>query len=311
MKNKLSFDEFYYNIYQERWNQLKDALLSNTHVQISYINNFADSQKYLNHTDQINDLLPNCILSKPQEEIPRSPNGLLDYYILDPASVICAEMLMVKPGHKVLDVCAAPGGKSLILIQRLLSSENSDSEIILNELSKPRRERLIKVIQQYIPKEVRSNLWVKGQEGALFCFKNQNKFDCILLDAPCSGEKHLLANKKELENWLPKRSEKLAQQQYSLLSGALLALKQGGEMIYSTCSISNLENDLVIEKLKKKKADQFDTANKDDLYKILQNFLTQSQISDWVEFTKYGIQFLPDKCNFGPLYISKLYKKHD
>jgi 16S rRNA C967 or C1407 C5-methylase (RsmB/RsmF family) len=97
---------------------------------------------------------------------------------------------------------------------------------------------------------------------------------------------------KELEEWKPKRSQSLAQRQYALLCAALLAVKPGGTVMYSTCSISHYENDDVIAKLLKKKGDTFKLMN-------LNNF-------KGAEKTEYGLQFLPDNCGFGPMYCCKI-----
>jgi 16S rRNA C967 or C1407 C5-methylase (RsmB/RsmF family) len=247
------------------------------------------------------DWLPQATWCLENSEIARTEEGLLAYYVLDPASVLCAMSLQVKPGQKVLDLCAAPGGKSLILAQGLFANENTESELILNELSSQRRERLTKVVQNYIPKKFRPQVWVKGSDGAILAMKNPNRFDCILLDAPCSGERHLLANSNELEHWKKSRSQNLANKQYALLAGAGLALKPGGRMVYSTCSISPLENDRLIEKFMKKKGEDFKIAP-------LNNIIENPALKNLVEPTEFGVIFLPDHCGFGPLYFCLIEK---
>lgn len=291
-----NFDAFYKEIYSERWPLLKAALLRSER-QVKKWNSLANLEKQ-------EDYLPwlgGCSWHTDKQEISRTRDGLLAYYILDPASVLCAEALVVMPGQRVLDMCAAPGGKSIVLAQSLFVSENNESELILNELSSNRRERLIKVVQNYIPKNYRSQVWVKGNDGALLAMKMPEYFDRILLDSPCSGERHLLENQKELNLWKKSRTQNLAQQQYKLLAGAFLALKLGGKVLYSTCSISPIENDGVIEKFLKKKGDQMRVC-------LLAHIVDKLEIKDFVEFTKYGVIFLPDRCGFGPLYFSLLEK---
>ncbi len=222
-------------------------------------------------------------------EIPRDENGLLRYYVMDPASYWAARALEVQDGDQVLDMCAAPGGKSLILAEALMNA----GELTANEMSEARRERLKKVIQQYIPRQVRDRVWVTGKDGGKFALTHKQKFDRILVDAPCSGERHLFETQKELVDWKPSRSEKLAQRQYALLTAALLACKPGGRIVYSTCTVSDLENDLVIEKLLKKK---------EGLFKVLQTELPMPG----AEKTAYGIRMWPDRCEAGPIYYSVL-----
>jgi 16S rRNA C967 or C1407 C5-methylase (RsmB/RsmF family) len=208
---------------------------------------------------------------------------------MDPASYWAAKALEVWPGDQVLDMCAAPGGKSLILAEALTSS----GELIANEVSEARRERLKKVIQQYVPRDIRDRIWVTGKDGGKFALTHKQKFDRILVDAPCSGERHLFETAKELQEWKVSRSEKLAQRQYALLTAALLAAKPGGRIVYSTCSISDLENDLVIERLLKKKEGQFE---------VLESSLPMTE----AERTRFGIQMWPDRCEAGPIYYSVL-----
>ncbi|MGZ3801323.1 MAG: RsmB/NOP family class I SAM-dependent RNA methyltransferase [Bdellovibrio sp.] len=220
----------------------------------------------------------------------RNDDELLDIYIMDPASVVVAKALEVQSGDRVLDMCAAPGGKSLVLIENLKDA----GEIFCNDLSPERRERLKKVIQQYVPRDVRDRVWVTGKDAVQFGLKEPDSFDRILLDAPCSGERHVMENETALKEWSPRRTEHLASRQYSLLSAALLAAKSGGRIVYSTCSISPTENDEIVRKLLKKK-------------KSAVKLIESSPILGG-EKTEYGVIYLPDQCGFGPLYFSVIEK---
>ncbi|MFN8847639.1 MAG: RsmB/NOP family class I SAM-dependent RNA methyltransferase [Bdellovibrionales bacterium] len=272
------FENYYSEIFKERWDKLRDSLNHSHRICFS-----------------VNE--PNTsVLNFPQpiekSTIPRNEKNLLQYYILDPASVLIARALPLTANSKVLDMCAAPGGKSLVLISRL----SSDSEIILNEVSPGRREALIKVIQNYVPlNERESRIWVRGQDGVQFGLRSPNSFDSILLDAPCSGEAHILENKSEMDVWSKKRTQGLSIKQYSLLSSAWSAVKSGGSILYSTCTLSPLENDEVIRKLIKRKKDEVEIL-KPDL----------ELVPEWTEF---GFQYLPDKCGMGPLYGCLIKKK--
>ena len=90
----------------------------------------------------------------------------------------------------------------------------------------------------------------------------------------------------------PKKSENLAQRQYALLCAALLAVKPGGIVVYSTCSINPKENDQVIARLLKRKGDDFQLLN--------------LPLPEGAEKTQFGVQFMPDVCGFGPMYCCKL-----
>lgn len=288
MKDGKTFDSFYQNIFNERWQTLREALVS-AERQVARWNQFVPFEKCGEFGEAFT-ALPQSYLLKNSSEIPRSGEGLLNYYVMDPASQFAARALDVQSGDSVLDMCAAPGGKTLILAEAL----RSEGELLANEMSEARRERLKKVIQQYIPRDVRDRVWVTGKDGGKFALTHKEKFDRILVDAPCSGERHLLDSPKDLAEWSPSRSEKLAQRQYALLTAALLAVKSGGRIVYSTCALSPLENDGVIAKLLKKK----------EGFRILPVELPVPE----AERTEFGLQFLPDRCGYGPIFYSVIEK---
>lgn len=267
---QVSFDEYYQKIYGERWKALRAALAR--HHLVGF------------EITQAQQKISDMSVHKPGQQPTRLENGLLKEYFLDPGSILVARALPVSLAESVLDMCAAPGGKTLVLLSQL----SSNAEMISNEPSGPRRESLTKVIQNYIARENRDHIWVKGSDGVQYGLKSPDRFDAILVDAPCSGEAHLLENAKELEQWSPRRSEGLAIKQYSLLSSAWSALKVGGHIVYSTCSISPQENDGVIQKLLKKKK---------SAVKIL-----KPELEIEPEWTEHGFQYFPDLFGFGPLY---------
>lgn len=290
------FHEFYQEFWGERWPALW-ASLAQPEVRVARRNQFSAGQMPLN-------------LWRPESPMPikqwglidahsegveavRGPEGLLSYYIMDPASIFVAQALECQPDDVVLDMCAAPGGKSLILIEALASGAG---KIILNELSMPRRERLKKVVQQFVDREVRNRVHLGGKDGGRFALTHPGQFDRILLDAPCSGERHLLQNSKELEQWSPQRSKGLVKRQYGLLTGALEALKPGGSLVYSTCSISKIENEGVIEKFLAKKAGRVEQVGFNGLP-------AEAEV-----LPSGAVYFLPDRCGYGPIFMAKFLK---
>lgn len=295
------FYEFYQNIYKTRWVELHQSLL-NSENQLARWNQWSCekneiqkiAEKHQIENQQWNEFLGGYLLQKQKIVPTRTGVDLLDFYVMDPASVLAARALDVQDGDRVLDMCAAPGGKSLILIESLKQS----GEIICNDLSADRRERLKKVIQNYVPRSVRDRVWIKGADAVQFGLKEPESFDRILLDAPCSGERHVLADQKAMKEWSVKRAQGLQQRQYSLLSAAALALKPEAHMVYSTCSLNPKENDGVVERLLEKRKGKIEVIDIDD--KLLQG----------AEKTNFGIIYLPDRCGFGPLYVSRLFKRY-
>lgn len=287
---KPDFDSFYRQQWQDRWGALREALLA-TEQQVARKNLFSDaSTEALNSFTKLD--LPQCFEVTPElrSSLPRGSENLLGFYILDPASVWIARALQVQSGDIVLDACAAPGGKTLVLIEAL----GEDGQLLANEPSPARRDRLMRVIQQYVSRDVRERVRVTGKDAGLFSKTHPETFDRILVDAPCSGERHLLANPAELAKWSPARTSKLAQTQYALLSGALEALKPGGTLVYSTCSLSKEENDEVVRRFLKKKGDRIQ--------------VSPLEVPAEGEPTEFGVFFLPDRSGFGPLYACRLQK---
>ena len=288
------FYKHFEKVYGDRWPALYEALLKPEqqvarHNQLSPVADISTKKwSALPYKPE----LPGCYwMTQGQFVQPeRNEDDLLDIYIMDPASVMVARALEVQPGDRLLDMCAAPGGKTLILIEGM----GEEGEIFSNDLSPGRRERLKKVIQQYVPRSTRDRVWVTGKDGVQFGLKEPESFDRILLDAPCSGERHVLDNSNAEEEWGPRRTEHLASRQYSLLAAALLAVKPGGRIVYSTCSISPTENDGVVRKLLKKKK---------DAVRVL-----EAPLGVGGERTELGVSYFPDKCGFGPLYFSVIEK---
>lgn len=232
------------------------------------------------------------ILNMPSSFIPTremepciQANGLMDFYRMDPASIIPAMALDVNVGDQVLDMCSAPGGKALILAESL----GTKGELTVNEWSRARKEKLRRVIKQYLPESLLNSIRITGHDASKWGLYEPEKYDRILLDAPCSSERHVLHQEQELKKWKPSRSKQLAQRQYALLCSALMSCKPGGRIVYSTCSLSKLENDETIRRLHKKKGDRFHS-------NIALN-------PPYGEATEFGWQILPDtQEGWGPMY---------
>lgn len=217
----------------------------------------------------------------------RDSNNVCDSYMLDAASVLATEALELAHGDNVLDLCAAPGGKSLAILQQLGLPVG---RLTANEVSFERRRRLWKVITEYIPENLRHCVCVTGRDGMRW--SGSELFDKVLVDAPCSSERHLLQNHEELYKWTEQRTVNCAKRQLALLNAGLKSVHVGGLVVYSTCSISYTENDGVIEKALKKLKIDFEVVHQ-----------------KWLlgEETEHGWIVLPDtQSGWGPLYFSVL-----
>lgn len=277
------FNSYYKEIFGDRWEVLKEALLKES-VPVSY----------------------NLSKIKGEED------GELRTYYLDAASILAAFSLPLKGAEEILDLCAAPGGKTLVISSLM----DEDSKLTSNERSAERKHRLSKVVEEHIPSRIKENITVTCSDGAVWCKTKSNCFDRILLDAPCSSERHVLQDEKYLAQWSPARIKTLSMEQWALLSSAYRMLKDNGILLYSTCALAPKENDEVIERLFKKFDNCVNLSFESEKYQNLKNdeaklqlFTDNVSLPDF-ERTKYGYQILPDKQNgAGPIYFSIIMKK--
>lgn len=224
-------------------------------------------------------------------------------YFLDSASVRAAVSLPLENAGSILDLCAAPGGKTLVLASNMADSAN----LLSNERSPDRKNRLLNTVRECLPEQIQERVTVICKDGAQMCRANESSFDAILLDAPCSSERHVFLDEKYLSEWSPSRIKTLSMAQWALLSSAWRMLRAGGYLLYSTCALSPEENDKNIEKLLKKFDDVEVLEPKVELN--YRNFIS-NELPEY-EKTLFGAQILPDRSNgAGPLYFCLLRKKH-
>jgi 16S rRNA (cytosine1407-C5)-methyltransferase len=250
------FDRHFSTLFGQRWPALKEALLA------------------------------------PGDAVDYS-DGLSSPYHLDSASVSAARLLRLPESGAVLDACAAPGGKSLVLASRM----SPGSTLLCNELSSDRRRRLSDVLDAHLDEDLRRRVRVSGFDAAAAGgrLSERGRFAAILLDAPCSSERHVLGSRKALDAWTPARIRFLAQRQWSLLSSAFLLLAPGGSLVYATCALSPDENDGPVGRLFKKYGDS-----------VVQDQIAEGEVPAF-EATEYGIQYLPDRSSgAGPLFVARL-----
>lgn len=280
------FEAFFNKIYGERWQELRASLFLD---EGKVLRLYHEAKEAADHPT-----LPFCSIRSEDHCLENTgASGLRTYYQLDAGSVIAALALPIEKDDVVLDMCSAPGGKGLILYDAL----EGTGAMVMNEFSATRRGRLKNVIREYIGEA--SNVEVWSRDGGSIGIHNPEMFNKILVDAPCSGESHLLGKPAELEKWTEKRTKRLAKRQYSLLCSALLACKKEGLILYSTCSISPYENDEVIERLLKRKGEDVEVAPVN----------LSPEMDKLTEVTKYGRILLPDQSQMGPLYFCLLRKR--
>ena len=160
------------------------------------------------------------------------------YYLQDPSAMTPAHVLDVQPGQRVLDLCAAPGGKATALGAKLKGS----GVLAANDISASRCRALLKNLEVFgIPNAVITNE-VPARLGERF----PAFFDRILVDAPCSGEGMFRKEEAVARAWYPEKNAECAKIQKDLIVRAADMLRDGGHMLYSTCTFSPAENEEVI-----------------------------------------------------------------
>ncbi|HKG48119.1 MAG TPA: 16S rRNA (cytosine(967)-C(5))-methyltransferase RsmB [Pyrinomonadaceae bacterium] len=164
-----------------------------------------------------------------------------EIYLQDEASQLVAEAMEVKRGERVLDLCAAPGGKTTLMADR---AEDA-AFIIAADRSATRMATVISTMRLHELKNI-APLILDATEKLPFV---PGSFDRVLVDAPCSGTGTLRANPEIRWRLAPTDFANFAQQQQRIVSRAAEVLKPGGRLVYSTCSVELEENEEMIETL--------------------------------------------------------------
>lgn len=163
------------------------------------------------------------------------------YYIQEPSAMTPASFLPVEPGDKVLDLCAAPGGKTTELGAKL----QKKGVLFSNDISISRTKALLHNIElNGIP-----NIVVMSEESSKLAPRLEGYFDKILVDAPCSGEGMFRKDPAMVKAWGPEKVELYSSIQREIIVDAAKMLKPGGLMIYSTCTFAPEENEQSMEYL--------------------------------------------------------------
>lgn len=206
---------------------------------------------------RLNDKVPFEALSvlhdAGMEEVPWCPDGYylkrrpqftLDplmhagcYYVQEASSMFLDEVLaqFVRPDSIVLDMCGAPGGKATLISQFL----NEEGLLITNEVVRQR----VFILSENIQKWGNGNAVVTHNQARDFGDKAENLFDCVLVDAPCSGEGLFRKDEGAVDEWSLRNVQMCAERQRDILRYVWPALKPGGILIYSTCTYNPSEDE--------------------------------------------------------------------
>ncbi|KAF5270680.1 hypothetical protein FQA39_LY01418 [Lamprigera yunnana] len=236
----------------------------------------------------------------------RGTTGVYNYYLMDGGSVLPVLALGIKPGDTILDMCAAPGGKSYVALQTLYPDC-----VICNDSSLSRVNRIFSVLEEYFYDL--NECWIKSNRIKVTHTDGRGiergDYDRILVDVPCTTDR-LSVKENDNNIFKPARIKerlKLPEIQCDLLTNALKLVKKNGVVVYSTCSLSPIQNDGVVHMALKR---IWEETNMEFVIKNLTPALAQIQsvykLAD-PKLMKYGNLVVPFKSqNYGPTYFCKL-----
>ncbi|KKR05623.1 MAG: Ribosomal RNA small subunit methyltransferase B [candidate division WS6 bacterium GW2011_GWF2_39_15] len=212
------------------------------------------------------------------------------FYIQNLSSMIPAAVLDPKSNEVVLDMCAAPGSKT----SQMASMLNNKGEIVANDVDRFRAGKLIEILHMFNVKNVK----VRSEGGEGIGKREEGHYDKILLDAPCSGEGLVyLRGEKPLRFWNIKKVKPMVATQKKLIESAFQALKKGGVLVYSTCTLEPEENEGVVThllaKYKNAEIEEAELFNREEFKQDEKNI--KRGIRDW-----NNVQYFPD--------VSKTYR---
>ena len=217
------------------------------------------------------------------------------YYVQEPSSMFLEQVLLqivdITRPLKILDLCAAPGGKST-LIQSII---NNESLLVSNEVIKNR----VNILQENLTKWGGQNVVVTNNDAKDFS-RLENYFDIIVVDAPCSGSGLFRKDPDAITEWSPQNVDLCAQRQKRILADAYPSLKQNGILIYCTCSYSKEEDEDILDWVQESFAVRSLRVDVKPEWQIVESLSTKHNL--------YGYRFYPDKLKGEGFFISAVEK---
>ena len=215
------------------------------------------------------------------------------YYIQEPSAMAPVAYMDIRPGDRVLDLCASPGGKST-QIAALLRGEGI---LVSNEIMPDRA----KILSENIERMGVRNALVISEDPRNISDRFYGFFDKILVDAPCSGEGMFRRSDVAINEWSLDNVANCAKRQEWILDEAAKMLREGGTLCYSTCTISKEENELQIVNFLERH-EEFSLGEMTQFEGMKQGFAAG-------EYDSVGIRIFPHEANCEGHYLCKLVKK--
>lgn len=163
------------------------------------------------------------------------------YYIQEPSAMAVGALASAKPGEWVLDLCAAPGGKTT----HLAGDMQGSGLLVANEIHPGRA----KILSQSVERAGITNAVVTNESPDRLAQRFPHCFDCVVVDAPCSGEGMFRKDETAVREWTPEAQAFCAARQDQILDKAADMLRPGGRLVYSTCTFAPEENEGALSRL--------------------------------------------------------------
>ena len=215
------------------------------------------------------------------------------YYIQEPSAMAPVAYMDIRPGDRVLDLCASPGGKST-QIAALLRGEGI---LVSNEIMPDRA----KILSENIERMGVRNALVISEDPRNISDRFYGFFDKILVDAPCSGEGMFRRSETAINEWSPENVANCAKRQEWILDEAAKMLRENGTLCYSTCTFSKEENELQIVNFLERH-EEFSLGEMTQFDGMRQGFAAG-------EYESVGVRVFPHEANCEGHYLCKLVKK--
>jgi NOL1/NOP2/sun family putative RNA methylase len=219
------------------------------------------------------------------------------YYIQEPSAMFVAEVLDPKPGEKILDLCAAPGGKTTHIAAKMKHS----GLIVTNDINAKR----VKALSENVERLGITNAIVTNEAPEKLAKVFTGYFDRILVDAPCSGEGMFRKDPEAIQYWSPDHVAECAIWQKDILDSAYQMVKEGGTLVYSTCTFSPEENEAQMDHFLKRYSDM-------DILPIEKKGGISSAVPAWspnhLEQLENAARLWPHQLNGEGHFVAKLIK---
>lgn len=222
------------------------------------------------------------------------------YYLQEPSAMTPASRLKVQPGERVLDLCAAPGGKATELGAAL----QGEGLLVANDINTARARALLRNLELFGI----SNSFVTNEPPYVLAERFPEFFHKIMVDAPCSGEGMFRKNPAVVDSWQEKGPEYFSKLQREIIVQAADMLLPGGMMFYSTCTFSPLENEKTITHLLKERPDMEVIPMED--YEGFAEGLTSYRGEVFDESCKLCRRIWPHKMSGEGHFMALLHKKN-